>query len=58
MTNDYKESNNQEIGGFEKVGYYIENGKLVPADPRTQERYSEFMRKEIAWGNRHSPTPK
>ena len=46
----------RETYGFGKVGYEItQSGKLVPVDQPTLERYSEFMRKEMAWDSKHIP---
>jgi hypothetical protein len=45
-----------ETYGFGKVGYEItKSGGLVPVDRPTLESYSAFMRKEIAWDEKHIP---
>jgi hypothetical protein len=53
MTDDEKKSRIEvEFAGFTNVGFYITNGKLVPVDPTTQEKFSAFIREEIALSNR------
>jgi predicted phage tail protein len=40
--------NNADEFSFEKVGFYITNGNLVPVDRGTQARFSAIIQQGIA----------